>query len=125
MADISPVIPALRYRDAHAAIALLVDGFGFALNALHEGENRAVEHAQLTFGSGMVMLGSAREDAFSDLGPSSIYVIVDDCDAHYARAAAAGAEIVMEPEDEDYGGRLYAARDHEGNVWSFGTYRPQ
>jgi uncharacterized glyoxalase superfamily protein PhnB len=51
-------------------------------------------------------------------------MVLSDVDAHYERAKAAGAEIVMEPTDQDYGSRDYAARDTEGNVWCFGTYRP-
>ena len=54
----------------------------------------------------------------------SPYVIVADADAHYARAKAAGAEIVMDIKDEDYGGRGYSCRDPEGHVWNFGTYDP-
>jgi uncharacterized glyoxalase superfamily protein PhnB len=49
---------------------------------------------------------------------------VDDADAHYARAAAAGAEIVLDIVDEDYGGRGYSCRDPEGHLWNFGTYDP-
>ena len=51
-------------------------------------------------------------------------MIVDDVDAHYARARDAGAEIVMEPADQDYGGRLYICRDIERHVWNFGSYDP-
>lgn len=51
--------------------------------------------------------------------------MVDDVDAHHRRAVEHGAEIVMEPTDQDYGSRDYMARDAEGNVWSFGTYAPQ
>jgi uncharacterized glyoxalase superfamily protein PhnB len=58
------------------------------------------------------------------IGTQSAYVIVEDADAHYARAKAAGAEIVMEVEDQDYGGRLYSCLDPEGHLWSFGTYDP-
>ena len=54
----------------------------------------------------------------------TIYVTVDDVDAHAAVARAAGAEIVLEPEDRSYGGRGYSARDCERNVWSFGSYLP-
>jgi uncharacterized glyoxalase superfamily protein PhnB len=82
----------------------------------------------------MIMLGSAREDEFGrwvkppretgGIGTQSAYVIVEDADAHYARAKAAGAEIVMELEDQDYGGRLYSCLDPEGYLWSFGTYDP-
>ena len=54
----------------------------------------------------------------------SIYIIVPDTDAHYARAKAAGATIVIDIKDEDYGGRGYTCRDLEGHIWSFGSYNP-
>jgi uncharacterized glyoxalase superfamily protein PhnB len=57
-------------------------------------------------------------------GQGWIYIVVQDSDAHYARAKAAGAEIIRELEDQDYGSRDYTARDLEGNIWSFGTYDP-
>jgi uncharacterized glyoxalase superfamily protein PhnB len=131
---ISTVIPAMRYRDANAAIDWLCKAFGFEKHLVVPGENGTVAHAQLTFGNGMIMLGSAREDEFGrwvkppretgGIGTQSAYVIVEDADAHYARAKAAGAEIVMEVEDQDYGGRLYSCLDPEGHLWSFGTYDP-
>lgn len=123
--DVPSIIPALRYQDASAAIDFLVDAFGFARNAVYASEDGRIDHAQLTLGSGMVMLGSAAEDdPFSAAGPASIYVIVDDADAHHDRAVAGGAEVIMPLTDEDYGGRGYTALDPEGNLWSFGTYRP-
>jgi uncharacterized glyoxalase superfamily protein PhnB len=71
------------------------------------------------------MLGSSRPDSPYDTGRHPVYVVIDgDVDDHCARARAAGAEIVREPEDQDYGGRDYTARDPEGNVWSFGSYEP-
>ena len=54
----------------------------------------------------------------------SVYVVVEDTDAHHARAKAAGAEIVRELQETDYGSREYSARDSEGHLWHFGTYRP-
>jgi uncharacterized glyoxalase superfamily protein PhnB len=131
---VSTVIPAMRYRDANAAIEWLCKAFGFEKHLMVPGENGTVAHAQLAFGNGMIMLGSAREDEFGQwvkppreiggIGTQSAYVIVEDADAHYARAKAAGAEIVMEVEDQGYGGRLYSCRDPEGHLWSFGTYDP-
>jgi uncharacterized glyoxalase superfamily protein PhnB len=130
----STVIPAMRYRDAAAAIEWLCNAFDFEKHLVVPGENGGIAHAQLAFGNGMIMLGSARDDEFGQwvkppreiggIGTQSAYVIVDDADAHYARAKAAGAEIVMEVEDQDYGGRLYSCRDPEGHLWSFGTYDP-
>ena len=126
MPDVSPVIPAMRYQDAPAAIDFLVNAFGFTRNMVVEGENGTIEHAQLVHGSGMVMLGSTRDgDMFSDQGPISIYVIVDDVRGHHDRAVAAGAEIAMPHEEQDYGGSSYTARDPEGNWWSFGDYTPE
>ena len=82
----------------------------------------------------MIMLGSARQGDYDRLitQPDEIdgavtqapYVVVEDADAHYARAKAAGAEIVLEIKTEDYGGRGYTCRDPEGHVWNFGTYHP-
>ena len=128
------IIPTLRYRDAPAAIEWLCEAFGFERHLVVPGENGTIDHAQLVFGNGMIMLGSAREDAFGQLRKpldasgapvsKSAYIIVTDVDAHHARAVAAGAQVVMEPEDQHYGGRLYSCRDPEGNLWNFGSYDP-
>lgn len=117
--------PSLRYRDARAAIEWLEQAFGFEPNLVVEGEGDQIAHAQLEFGDGMVLLGSERDDRWGPrAGQSWVYVAIEDVDAHCERARSAGAEIVMEPTDQDYGSRDYAARDPEGNLWSFGTYRP-
>ena len=72
------------------------------------------------------MLGSEKDDKFgSHAGQGWTYVVVDDARAHYERAKEAGAEIVRESEEQDYGSTDYSARDPEGNLWSFGTYRPE
>ena len=128
------IIPTLRYRDAPAAIDWLCRAFGFEKHLVVPGDGGTIAHAQLTFGNGMIMLGSARDDEFGRLqmtpaqvggvGTQSPYVIVADADAHYARAVAAGAEIVYPLKDEDYGGRGYSCRDPEGHLWNFGTYDP-
>lgn len=121
----------MRYQDAQAAIAFLGEAFGFEAALVVEGEGGLIEHAQLVFRGGMVMLGSARDDEFGRLmGGSgsrfraSVYVVVDDVSGHAERAREAGAEILMEPEEQDYGGSNYTARDPEGNIWSFGSYDP-
>jgi len=128
------VIPALHYRDAKAAIDFLCKAFGFKKFASYESDKGEVMHAELTFGNGMVMLGQSRKDTdYGKLltGPSeaggvtmSVYLVVDDCDAHFERAKAAGASIVRAPVTQDYGGRDYTCKDPEGNVWTFGTYDP-
>jgi uncharacterized glyoxalase superfamily protein PhnB len=128
-------IATLRYRDANAAIAFLCNAFGFEKHLVVPGLGNTVAHAQLTFGNGMIMLGShPHEGEFGrwvqppqtpdGLNTHSIYVVVTDADAHHARAKAAGAKIIRPPTDEDYGGRDYSARDPEGYIWSFGTYDP-
>ena len=125
------IVPCLSYRDAPAAIAWLKEAFGFTENMVVPGPDGTIAHAQLALGNGMVMVGSERDDELQmripcDLGgvTQSIYVVVEDADAHYARAVAAGAEIVRELEDTPYGSRDYSARDPEGHLWNFGTYRP-
>ncbi|MFE3516597.1 VOC family protein [Streptomyces sp. NPDC059166] len=123
------VFPALVYDDARAAIRMLTTALGFTAEAVYEGEDGSVVHAELSCGNGRVMLGSkghggAFAEAMASAGPAAVYVVVEDVDAHHARAAGHGVEILMPPTDQDYGSRDYTARDAEGNVWSFGTYAP-
>ena len=126
------IIPALRYRNAAAAIDWLCAAFGFERKMVVPADGGRVAHAELTLGNGMIMLGDV-ETEYGRLvaAPSNgepvtqgIYVVVEDADAHYARAKAAGAEIVLDIKTQDYGGRDYTARDLEGHVWTFGTYDP-
>ena len=120
--------PVLRYRDAHAAIRFLCDAFGFERHAVYEADNGSVEHAQLAHGSGMVMVSTEPESDERGWGLHAgqgwTYVVVADPDAHHQRAKAAGASIIRELEDQDYGSRDYSAKDPEGNIWSFGSYDP-
>ena len=130
------VIPGLRYEDAPKAIDWLCRAFGFEKQLVVPGEGDTIAHAQLTFGRGMIMLGTARKHGgpfdklqktvgeVGGVGTQSPYVIVEDADTHLARARAAGAQIVIDIEDADYGGRGYSCLDLEGNLWSFGTYDP-
>jgi uncharacterized glyoxalase superfamily protein PhnB len=113
------IYPVIRYRDAQAGIDFLERAFGFRRVQVYE-EEGAVVHAELAYGNGMVMIGPATGAATTGWS----YVVVDDADAHYEQAKAAGAEITRPIEDQSYGSRDYSARDPEGNVWSFGTYRP-
>lgn len=128
------IIPAMRYADAPAAIEWLCKAFGFEKHLVVPNSDGTIAHAQLAFGNGMIMLGSLNDSEFGRFlkQPDEIggvetqtpYVIVEDCDAHYARAKATGAKIVMDIKDEDYGGRGYSCRDPEGHLWNFGTYDP-
>jgi uncharacterized glyoxalase superfamily protein PhnB len=119
------IIPTLRYDDAKAAIDFLERAFGFNRKAVMENEDGTIGHAELTHGSGMVMIGSSGQgDPQFDTGHASIYVVVADPDAVHDRAKAAGAEMSRELQDMEYGSREFSAKDTEGNVWSFGTYDP-
>src|SRR5262249_54110338 len=127
------IIPALRYRNAGEAIDWLCKAFGFEKKMVVPAEGGRVAHAELVLGNGMIMLGDAETEYGHAVRPpeppervntQGIYVVVDDADAHCARAKAAGAEIVRELVTQNYGGRDYTARDLEGHVWTFGTYDP-
>ncbi|BEL12473.1 VOC family protein [Actinoplanes sichuanensis] len=121
------VWPTLRATDARALISFLSDAFGFVATAVH-GEGDRVAHAELRWPlGGGIMLGSTRDDPDDpwNLKPGTFgaYVVADDIEALHARAAAAGAEIIREPFTTDYGSHDFTARDPEGNLWHFGTYR--
>ncbi len=132
------IIPCLSYRDAPAAIEFLCRAFGFARHAVHADEKdpQRIQHAQLLREGQMIMLSSfggesefkskARALHPAEAGGNTLtcYLVIDDVDGHAAVAAAAGAEILMPPADQDYGGRVYVACDPEGYVWSFGSYDP-
>lgn len=130
----SCIIPTLKYEDAEEAIEWLCVAFGFEKHLVVPGEPGIIHHAQLTWNGGMIMVGSVRDTPFDQLqktpravggiGTQSAYIIVDDVDAHCRRAASAGAEIIMKPEDQNHGGRLYSCRDPEGHLWNFGSYDP-
>ncbi|MGD9856732.1 MAG: VOC family protein [Planctomycetaceae bacterium] len=128
------LIPCLRYRDAPAAIEWLCTAFGFERHLVVPGEGGTIAHAQLTFGNGMIMLGSVVDTEFGQLmaqpdeiggrETQCVCLIVSDVDAIAAQAKAAGAETVIDVRDEEYGGRSYSCRDLEGRLWFFGTYDP-
>lgn len=118
------VYPVLRYQEPGAAIAFLTEAFGFVARQVDQAPDGTIVHAELAWGNGLVMLGSASGVRTGDGPVDAAYVAVDDPDAHHDRAAAAGAEITIELTDQPYGSREYAARDPEGNTWYFGTYRP-
>ena len=131
---VATVIPAMAYRDALKMIDWLCRAFGFEQRAVYA-DGDVVHHAQLTFGNGMIMLGSAdkhgewsklmvQPDEIGMRETQSACIIVADADAHYAQAKAAGAGIVIDIADQDYGGRGYACRDPEGHLWWFGSYDP-
>jgi uncharacterized glyoxalase superfamily protein PhnB len=125
------MFPFARYEDGKAAIDWLCEAFGLERREVHETEDGTIVHAELGYGPSVFMLDSKPDPAFGletarKLGAvtGGVYMCVEDVDGHYERAKAAGAEIVRELADTGYGSREYLARDLEGNLWSFGTYRP-
>jgi uncharacterized glyoxalase superfamily protein PhnB len=125
------IYPTFRYRDPARMINWLCDAFGFSVHVRY-GEGDVVHHAELALGSSMIMLGQVRDDEYGaivggpgDNGGKSVYVAIDDTDALIKRAKSAGAEILKELYDTDYGSRDFMCRDPEGNVWTFGTYWPK
>ena len=122
------------YEDPRAAIDWLCRAFGFEVRLKVEGEGGKIVHSELTFGEGLVMVaGTSGTEPWQKLYRSpraaggvtaSLVFYLDDVNAHHARAVAAGATIVREPRDDDYGAeywadRTYGAQDLEGHLWWF------
>ena len=134
MNTVCTIIPSLRYRDAPAAIDWLCKAFGFSRHAVHANDAGGIAHAQLTFGNGMIMLSSrsvdercrriSQPDEIGGRETQYPCLIVSDPDAHFEMAKAAGASIIDDIKDNDYGGRGYSCRDLEGHMWWFGSYNP-
>lgn len=125
------IYPTMRCKDPDAMIRWLKDVLGFTEHVIYR-DKGVVQHAQLAYGSAMLMLGQARDDEYGKLvgdlegrRTDAIYVAVDDPDALHAKVKTSGAKIEMELHDTDYGSRDFACRDPEGNLWSFGTYWPK
>lgn len=132
MAEAPRLYPTMRYRDAAKMIDWLGKAFGFTVCASYADDKGIIQHAELAFGSAMIMVGTVRDDDFGSLvgapgqnGGKGVYIAVDDANAAYSRARAAGATIVQELTDREYGSREFICRDLEGNIWSFGTYWPK
>jgi len=130
----STIMPAVRYRDANAAIEWLCNVFGFEKHPVYPGPNGTVGHAELKLGGGMIMLGSEKDDEYGrgfkppgEVGgveTRSVYIVVADADAVYERAKSEGGRIVRELQNTDYGSREFTVKDPEGHSWSVGTYDP-
>ena len=124
---------ALYYDDAGKAIDWICDAFDFEVRLKVEGEGGRIEHSELVYGDGLIMVGQSHKAerphcrsprSLGDANTQGLCVCVDDVDAHCARARAAGARIVMEPEVHDYGeeywaDRVYECVDPEGHHWFF------
>ena len=121
----SQVIPYLYCADVPKAVAWLEKAFGFEkIMVTPSGPGR--HHGEMRYGAGVIMMGTA-SDEFSSKTPrqanahtAGVFIYLADVDAHCARAKAAGAEIVHDLSDQDYG-RTYWARDLDGHDWFFTT----
>ena len=128
------IAPAIYYLDAAKAIDWLCRAFGFKVRLKVEGEGGRIEHSELVYGEGLVMVGEAERQekapyrrsprAAGGSNTQNLMVYVDDVDAHCARARAAGAKVTDEPSMHDYGAdywvdRSYGAVDPEGHMWWF------
>jgi uncharacterized glyoxalase superfamily protein PhnB len=116
----------LAFRDAEAMIQWLT-AIGFEEAAVYrdDGDPSTVVHAEYRWPHGGGIMFSTfddRPDWPVRPGTAAAYLVCDDCDAVFARAVSAGASVLREPEDQDYGGRSAGVQDPEGNVWSLGTY---
>ncbi|MBB6254512.1 VOC family protein [Nitrospirillum iridis] len=133
----SPTVTvSISYRHARAALDWLVTVFGFAEHAVYPGPGDTILHAELTLGTGMIMIGTLppRGTFYGDLirmpdevggyCTQSVNLVVADPDAACERAKAAGATIVSDIEDKPYGGRGFSCRDPEGHLWHVGSYDP-
>ncbi len=121
MAHTPQIVPYLSYVDGKAAIEFLTAAFGFSVVQSQVDDDGALIHAELAFGTGMVLLGTA------DLpkGSPGTYVVVENVAEHFERAKKAGVEVVFEPEETQWGAQRYRVKDLEGHEWTFGTYQPQ
>ncbi len=123
------IYPVLKYSDAPAAIDFLERAFGFQRHAVHEGDAGAIVHGELRFGDQVVMVSSAGAGNpvyDQGLGRTTVYVAVDEVDTAARHAPRRPAPRSCWPPPTRTTARATSpARDPEGNIWSFGTYRPE
>ena len=116
--------PVVHYRDLEKGARFLVESFGFEQHAAHKGDDGSLQYVELSLHGAPLGLGAHAEGSMFDTGPAVVYISLDEVDSMHERAPASGAEILMAPTDQSYGSRDFVAKDHEGNVWCFGTYQP-
>jgi PhnB protein len=118
----STITPYLLYEDVAGALDFLTRAFGFEEILRYTGPEGYVNHAEMRIGDGVIYLGDPggdyRNPAHLGATTQMVCVVVDDVDAIFQRARAAGAEITEEPTDQPYGERRFMARDPEGHGWS-------
>lgn len=128
------LMPLMRYRDLAEAMSWLERAFGFEKQIAVSDNDGEVIYGQMTYRGSPMMMGAVRNtdldnlmrqpDEVGDVETQTCYLVIDDADAHYARAVEAGAEIVLEIKSDGLGRRGYSCRDPQGHIWNFGTYNP-
>lgn len=128
------LMPLMRYRDLAEAMGWLEQALGFEKQIAVSDSDGDVIYGQMTYRGSLIMMGAVRDtdldklmrqpDEVGDVETQSCYLVVEDADAHYARAQEAGAEIVLELKSDGLGRRGYSCRDPQGHIWNFGTYNP-
>ena len=120
------ITPYLYYEDVAGALAWLSRAFGFRERLRMPGPDGRIVHAEMDLGGAVIMMGHPGPDYRNPkrLGQvtQNVYVYVDDVDAHFRQARAAGASIREEPKDQFYGDRRYGAEDPEGHHWFFAQH---
>ncbi len=118
--------PELRYADGRAAVDFLGRAFGLEPGLQVSDPLGDVRHAEVWLGDSVLMVAAGDDpDSLWRGRRQCTHVRLDDPDAHFARAEAAGASIVKAPHDTPYGARSYLVQDLEGFLWGFSTYTPQ
>jgi uncharacterized glyoxalase superfamily protein PhnB len=119
------ITPYLYYEDLDAALKWLAKAFGFKRHgAPMKGPDGKSSHAVMKLGEGIVMMGRPPDRGYKNpkrLGQAtqSLYVGIGNADRHFARARKAGASVLEEPQDTEYGARRYGVCDPEGHEWYF------
>ena len=125
----------VHYQDAQKAIDWLCAAFGFQVRIQVPGENGKIMHAELTYGDGVIMVADPNDhhagaeirkppSAVGGANTQCLFAYVDDVQAHHDRAKAAGARVVEELRENDYGpdywtDRSYQCVDLGGHHWWF------
>ena len=128
------LMPLMRYRDLAEAMSWLEEAFDFEKQVAVSDSDGSLIYGQMTYRGGLMMMGAVRDtdldklmrqpDEVGGVETQSCYIVVEDADAHFARAQDAGAEIVLELKSDGHGRRGYSCRDPQGHIWNFGTYNP-
>lgn len=128
--DAPRLFPTMRCRDPETMMRWLTGVLGFSEHFAHR-SGGIVEHAQMAFGSSILMLGQSRDDSYGEMigdidgrRTDALYLAVNDVDAVFDKVKTSGSTIETEVKNTDYGSREFACRDPEGNLWSIGDYWP-